>query len=215
MVFARTTGATYVSGTVTCLCRARLISSHPTVIDAMPTRKLRFAVDSPVEGGGVAPPVPRQRRHPSATANHVASYHLPRKLGLRFAPKASTPSRKSSEPHRPVFKIELKPRRSVITLSLPANRCTGHVILGLDRLTRHAAQMDREPELKIIRRAFAKQVMAASGVRDPRVEAAFAVVAREDFLGPGPWQIVRWGGGYGGRAQPAFWLRIKGVPNGS
>jgi hypothetical protein len=25
-------------------------------------------------------------------------------------------------------------------------------------------------------------------------------VAREDFLGPGPWQIVRWGGGY--RATP-------------
>jgi hypothetical protein len=29
----------------------------------------------------------------------------------------------------------------------------------------------------------------ALGVRDPRVEAAFAAVAREDFLGPGPWQI--------------------------
>jgi hypothetical protein len=63
----------------------------------------------------------------------------------------------------------------------------------------HAAQMDRKPELKIIRRAFAKQVMAACGIRNPRVEAAFAV-AREDFLGPGPWQIVRWGGGY--RATP-------------
>ena len=50
--------------------------------------------------------------------------------------------------------------------------------------------MDREPELKIIRRAFAKQVMAASGIRNPRVEAAFAAVAREDFLGSGPWQIV-------------------------
>ena len=60
-----------------------------------------------------------------------------------FAPKASTPSRKSSEPRRPVFKIELKPQRSAMTLSLPANRCTGHVILSLDRLTRHAAQMDR------------------------------------------------------------------------
>src|ERR1700730_10195002 len=58
MVFARTTGATYVSGTVTCLCRARLISSHPTVIDAMPTRKLRFAVDSPVEEAGFEPSVP-------------------------------------------------------------------------------------------------------------------------------------------------------------
>src|SRR3984893_6356882 len=60
--------------------------------------------------------------------------------------------------------------------------------------------MDREPELKIIRRAFAKQVLAACGIRNPRVEAAFAAVAREDFLGPGPWQIVRWGGGY--RATP-------------
>ena len=37
---------------------------------------------------------------------------------------------------------------------------------------------------------------SAGGVRDPRVEAAFAVIARQDFLGPGPWQIMRWGGGY-------------------
>jgi hypothetical protein len=86
-----------------------------------------------LEGGGFELPVPRQRRHPSATANHL------------------------SEPRRPVFKIELKPRRSAMTLSLPANRCTGHVILGLDRLTRHAAQMDREPELKIIWRAFTRR----------------------------------------------------------
>jgi protein-L-isoaspartate(D-aspartate) O-methyltransferase len=42
--------------------------------------------------------------------------------------------------------------------------------------------------------------MAACGIRNPQVEAAFAAVAREDFLGPGPWQIVRWGGGY--RATP-------------
>ena len=60
--------------------------------------------------------------------------------------------------------------------------------------------MDRERELKIIRRAYAKQVTAAAGVGDPQVEAAFAAVAREDFLGPGPWHIVRWGGGY--RATP-------------
>src|ERR1700726_1983515 len=64
----------------------------------------------------------------------------------------------------------------------------------------YAAKMDRERELKIIRRAYAKQVTAAAGVGDPRVEAAFAAVAREDFLGPGPWHIVRWGGGY--RATP-------------
>jgi hypothetical protein len=54
----------------------------------------------------------------------------------------------------------------------------------------YAAKMDRERELKIIRRAYAKQVTAAAGVGDPQVEA-FATVAREDFLGPGPWHIVR------------------------
>jgi hypothetical protein len=43
-----------------------------------------------------------------------------------------------------------------MTFSLPANRRVGHVIPGFDRLTSHAAQMDREPELKIKRRAFAK-----------------------------------------------------------
>ena len=59
-----------------------------------------------------------------------------------------------------------------------------------------AAKMDRERELKIIRRAYAKPITAAAGVGDPQVEAAFAAVAREDFLGPGPWHIVRWGGGY-------------------
>jgi protein-L-isoaspartate(D-aspartate) O-methyltransferase len=56
--------------------------------------------------------------------------------------------------------------------------------------------MDRESALEIIRRAYAKRVLAAAGVRDRRVEAAFAAVKREDFLGPGPWPILRWGRGY-------------------
>ena len=56
--------------------------------------------------------------------------------------------------------------------------------------------MDRDAELEIIRRAFAKQIMASFGVSDRRIEAAFASVKREDFLGRGPWQIVRWGRGY-------------------
>ncbi len=46
-------------------------------------------------------------------------------------------------------------------------------------------------ELKIVRRAFAKQITAALGVDDERVEAAFAEVPREDFLGPGPWPVFR------------------------
>lgn len=56
--------------------------------------------------------------------------------------------------------------------------------------------MDRETELGIVRRAYAKQIMAAAGVRDRRVENAFAAVRREDFLGRGPWPILRWSRGY-------------------
>jgi protein-L-isoaspartate(D-aspartate) O-methyltransferase len=56
--------------------------------------------------------------------------------------------------------------------------------------------MKREAELAVIRRAFAKQVMAAVQLDDPRLERAFASVRREDYLGPGPWVIPRWRSGY-------------------
>jgi len=56
--------------------------------------------------------------------------------------------------------------------------------------------MDRKSELEIVRRAYAKRIMFAAGVSNRRVEAAFAAVPREAFLGRGPWQIVRWGRGY-------------------
>jgi protein-L-isoaspartate(D-aspartate) O-methyltransferase len=56
--------------------------------------------------------------------------------------------------------------------------------------------MEREQELAIIRRAYAKQVMAEWQVDDPRLELAFTQVRREDFLGPGPWMIPRWFGEY-------------------
>jgi protein-L-isoaspartate(D-aspartate) O-methyltransferase len=56
--------------------------------------------------------------------------------------------------------------------------------------------MDREAELDIIRRAYAKQVMAKVSVDDPSVEKAFAEVHRENFLGEGPWQVLRWYRGY-------------------
>jgi protein-L-isoaspartate(D-aspartate) O-methyltransferase len=49
-----------------------------------------------------------------------------------------------------------------------------------------------ETELAIIRRAYAKQIMAVSGVTHRRVEDAFASIRREDFLGPGPWQRAGW-----------------------
>ena len=56
--------------------------------------------------------------------------------------------------------------------------------------------MDRQGELRIIRAAYARQILAAARVRDRRLEASFAAVKREDFLGPGPWPVLRWLGQY-------------------
>ena len=40
------------------------------------------------------------------------------------------------------------------------------------------------------------QIMAEAGINDPRLEKAFATVKREDYVGPGPWQIMRTPGHY-------------------
>jgi protein-L-isoaspartate(D-aspartate) O-methyltransferase len=50
---------------------------------------------------------------------------------------------------------------------------------------------DREGELDIIRAAYAKQILAAANVVDARLQVAFSETRREDFLGPGPWPILR------------------------
>ena len=52
--------------------------------------------------------------------------------------------------------------------------------------------MDAPAELRIIRAAYAKQVLAAANVIDARVAQAFAAIPRENFLGPGPWLVRRW-----------------------
>jgi protein-L-isoaspartate(D-aspartate) O-methyltransferase len=56
--------------------------------------------------------------------------------------------------------------------------------------------MDQATELAIIRRAYAKNILATVQLDDPHLEAAYAEVPRENFLGPGPWVIPRWVGGY-------------------
>ena len=48
--------------------------------------------------------------------------------------------------------------------------------------------MDR---LDILRQAYAKRLLAAMELAHDRVEAAFASVPREHYLGPGPWPILR------------------------
>ncbi|MGA9867580.1 MAG: methyltransferase domain-containing protein [Acetobacteraceae bacterium] len=47
----------------------------------------------------------------------------------------------------------------------------------------------RDDDLPAVRRAYAKQILAAAHVTDESVERAFAAVPREDYLGPGPWPI--------------------------
>lgn len=51
--------------------------------------------------------------------------------------------------------------------------------------------LDKETELAIVRRAYAKQILFYFQVNDARIEAAFAAVPREHYLGPGPWQAMR------------------------
>ena len=64
---------------------------YPPLSNA-PTVEVRFARDSLLEGDGFELSVPRQRLHPSATANHLSSHRLPRKLGLRVASDWDGPS---------------------------------------------------------------------------------------------------------------------------
>ena len=87
-----------------------------------------------------------------------------------------------------------------MTLSLPANRRTGHVILGLDRLTSYAAQMDREPELKssgapLQSRSWQLVASGTLGLRRPSPRWR-----GKTSSGPGRGQYLRWGYGY--RATP-------------
>ncbi|HEV7258354.1 MAG TPA: methyltransferase domain-containing protein [Bosea sp. (in: a-proteobacteria)] len=58
-----------------------------------------------------------------------------------------------------------------------------------------------ETRLAIVRRAFARQMLAIAGVEgDIRLENAFAAVSRERFVGPPPWTMSRGGAGYRGLA---------------
>ncbi len=62
-----------------------------------------------------------------------------------------------------------------------------------EQVAAHTARfLDRmgQEELAIVRRAYAKQIMLPYNTAHPRVEAAFAAVRREAFLGPGPWSIL-------------------------
>ncbi len=48
-----------------------------------------------------------------------------------------------------------------------------------------------------VRRAYVRQMLGITNVRNDRLEQAFATIRREDFLGPELWQIVQWPRGLG------------------
>lgn len=50
--------------------------------------------------------------------------------------------------------------------------------------------MHKETEIAIVRRAYAMRLFGFD-VDDPGIEAAFAAVPREHYLGPGPWSVFR------------------------
>ncbi len=51
--------------------------------------------------------------------------------------------------------------------------------------------MDLTPaELSAVRRFYARQLGLMAGVLEPRIEAAFAAIERERFLGAGPWSVL-------------------------
>ncbi|MGH7291236.1 MAG: hypothetical protein ACREJT_08505, partial [Myxococcota bacterium] len=55
-------------------------------------------------------------------------------------------------------------------------------------------------ELELARAAFAEEIRTLADLRSGALVRAFATLPREDFVGPGPWQIIRLsaagGGGY-------------------
>lgn len=53
-----------------------------------------------------------------------------------------------------------------------------------------------QAELSVARRAFARQMLAITGVNNSAIAAAFAVVPREAFLGPPPWTAALPSTGY-------------------
>src|SRR5918911_137812 len=60
-------------------------------------------------------------------------------------------------------------------------------------------------ELDDVRRFYAEEVRAVANVQNEALAEAFARVRREDYLGPGPWQIVT----------PESWLVRAQGPSGA
>jgi protein-L-isoaspartate(D-aspartate) O-methyltransferase len=49
-------------------------------------------------------------------------------------------------------------------------------------------------DLAALRRDYSRRIMEKVGVQSPRLEAAYAAVPREEFVGPGPWSLFSFTG---------------------
>jgi protein-L-isoaspartate(D-aspartate) O-methyltransferase len=56
--------------------------------------------------------------------------------------------------------------------------------------------MTQDDELTIVRRTYAKQIVHAARATDPCLDVVLATLRWEQFLFPGPWQLMRFPGGY-------------------
>jgi protein-L-isoaspartate(D-aspartate) O-methyltransferase len=44
-------------------------------------------------------------------------------------------------------------------------------------------------DLARVRRNYARTILASASVSSPRLEEAYAMIPREEFMGPGPWAL--------------------------
>jgi protein-L-isoaspartate(D-aspartate) O-methyltransferase len=90
--------------------------------------------------------------------------------------------------HRPV-----SPQvRQALDFLLPAVRAHGHEFVQ-PTATPAAPALHTDfssVDMSVVRRAFARHIGMMAGVLEPRIEAAFASVERENFLGAGPWSVL-------------------------
>jgi protein-L-isoaspartate(D-aspartate) O-methyltransferase len=56
--------------------------------------------------------------------------------------------------------------------------------------------LTRSLPIEVVRRCYAEEVRFSASLRSGALAEAFAAVPRENYAGPGPWQIQKSGGGY-------------------
>jgi hypothetical protein len=97
---------------------------------------------------------------------------------------------------RETGRIDREPTEQIELEFMPFEEAVELALCALGAARRRAERLVADPRksggvvnLDDARRHYADEVALAGGVRSERVIDAFTRVSREDFLGPGPWQI--------------------------